>query len=341
MSHRPYTLADWSKGDSITLKANPDWWKIDQQPLLTQEATFTFVANESTMAAGLSNGDIDGTFVVPSGAALTKLTQADNGTLYTGPSTAQFVMIPTDVSGDGPLGDVQVRQALAKSIDYPGILSSVMPGTSAPLRAVVPPGAFGYARDAYQRAYDSFSEPAIDIDGAKALLQEAGDTHPTVSLAFPSDGELSVNIAEAIQSNAKAAGFNIVLKPLSDAQFFPLFSSAKARGKYDAFLTDWYVDIPEPLELYLPMTTPRNSVNMSNYDNPAVTALLTTANRTLDDAERAQLVIKAQEQITQDLVWIPIAYELGALYLSNELGGATSAQPYSFYAPWLATLGGR
>jgi peptide/nickel transport system substrate-binding protein len=337
----PYTLASWKKGQSITLQANDHWWNVGSHPLLTRKVTFTFVASDSTLAAGLTNGDIDGSYTVPSGAALTKLTQSDTGTLYTGPSTAQLVLIPTDVAGDGPLGNVKVRQALAKSIDYNGILSTLMPHTGAPLRAVVPPGAFGYARDTYQKAYDAFADPALDIAGAKKLLQRAHDLHPTLTFAFPSSQDLSVNMAEAIQSSAKAAGFNIVLKPLADAQFFALFSSAKARAKYDMFLTDWYADIPEPLELYLGMTTPGNSINMSDYDDQTVTQLLQKANVTPDDEQRAQLVVQAQATITHDEAWIPLAYELGTLYLNNKLGGATSASPYNIYAPWLATLGGR
>jgi peptide/nickel transport system substrate-binding protein len=337
----PYTLASWKKGDSITLAANPRWWDAADHPQLTRQITFTFVASDSTLASALTNGDVDGTFIVPGGGALTKLTHAANGQLYVGPSTSQLVLVPTQLTGSSALANPLVRQALADSIDYKGILSTIYGPTGAPLRAIVPPGAFGYAQKTFQDAYDALPQPSLDITAAKKLLAQAGDPHPTVTIGVPSSVDTFVNIAEAIQSSAKQAGFNVKIKSMSDADFYPLYSSAKARQQVDAFITDWYVDIPDPLELYMQIGTPGSAADFGGYDNKHVTSLLNQARQTLDDQKRAELVVKAQATITKDQVWIPMAYELGTMFLSNKLGGVTSASPYNDYAPWAAGLGAR
>jgi peptide/nickel transport system substrate-binding protein len=337
----PYELESWKKGDNLTLVANEHWWDIANHPLLTKKATFSFIADDSTLAAALTNGDVEGTFVLPGGAALTKLTHASDGKVYVGPSTTQLVLVPTQLQGTGPLSDPRVRDALLKSIDVRGIASTIYGPTGQPLRAIVPPGAFGYATSTYQKAYDAIAAPAQDVAGAKKLLEEAGDRHPSITIGVPSSSSSFVNVAEAIQSNAEQAGFEVKIKAMSDADFYPLYSSAKARTKVDAFVTDWFADIADPLELYMQIATPGAAADFGGYHDPATTALLARARSTLDDDQRAQLVVQAQKSITDDNVWLPLVYELGTLFLNNRLGGATSASPYTMYAPWLADLGAR
>jgi peptide/nickel transport system substrate-binding protein len=337
----PYELGSWKKGDSLTLVANPHWWNAGQHPVLTKKATFSFISDDSTLTAALTNGDVDGSFILPGGAALTKLTHASDGTVYVGPSTTQLALVPTQLHGDGPLSDPRVREALLKSIDVAGIASTIYGPTGQTLRAIVPPGTFGYAKATYQKAYDAFPAPAQDLAGAKKLLQEAGEERPTVTIGVPSSSASFVSIAEAIQSNAEQAGFEVKIKSMSDADFYPLYSSAKARAKVDAFVTDWFADIADPLELYMQIATPGAAADFGGYHDPATTALLTRARSTLDDEQRAQLVVQAQQSITDDNVWLPLVYELGTLFLNNRLGGATSASPYTMYAPWLADLGAR
>ncbi|MFI7114828.1 ABC transporter substrate-binding protein [Nonomuraea sp. NPDC050227] len=337
----PYTVESWKKGDSITLAANDRWWGAGRRPLLARRVKFTFIADDSTVASALANGDVDGTFSVPGGAALSKLTNTAGGKMYLGPSTAQTAVVPTRLTGTGPLANPLVREALSYSIDYPGIISTIFGPTAKPLRAIVPPGAFSYATATFQQAYDALPEPRRDIATAKRLLAQAGTPHPAVTIAVPSGSADLVRVGEAIQSNSKQAGFDITIKSMPDADFYPLFSSADARAKVDAFVTDWFADIPDPLELYQQIGTPGSAADFGGYDNPKVAALLDQARSTPDAERRAQLVVQAQQAITRDRVWIPVAYSLGAMFLNNRLGGVTSASPYSLYSPWLTTLGGR
>ncbi|MEV8631910.1 ABC transporter substrate-binding protein [Streptosporangium sp. NPDC051023] len=337
----PYTVASWKKGDSITLAANDRWWGANRRPLLARTVKFTFIADDSTVASALANGDVDGTFAVPGGAALTKLTNTASGKLHLGPSTAQTALVPTRLTGTGPLANPLVREALSSSIDYSGIISTIFGPTAKPLRAIVPPGAFSYATATFQQAYDALPERRRDIAAARRLLAQAGTPHPAMTLAVPSSVADLVRVGEAIQSNAKEAGFTITIKSMPDADFYPLFSSADARAKVDAFITDWFADIPDPLELYEQIGTPGSAADFGGYDDKKVAALLDQARSTPDAEQRAQLIVQAQQAITRDNVWLPIAYSLGTMFLNNRLGGATSASPYSFYSPWLTTLGGR
>ncbi|WP_208751214.1 ABC transporter substrate-binding protein [Arthrobacter sp. PM3] len=338
----PYSLEKWTPGDSIVLKRNEHWWNIDKQPLQTKAAKFTFLTDNSTMTSALLNGDLDGTMDIDS-TSISQLQNAKNGELLAGPSTRQFVLIPTKLGtgSDSPLADPKIRQALAKSIDYKGLLSSVWSGLSKPLRTIVPPGAWGYSGGIYQDGYNKFTDPERDIEGAKKLLAEAGNTHPKIVMAVPSDFQQYVTVGESIQSNAKDAGFDIELRPLAGAESSALFSDEKAREKVDVFVSDFYSDIADPTELYMQIGMPKGPSNFGNYDNPQAASLLEQARATSDDNKRAELTVEAQDIMTKDLVWIPVAYPLQSVFLNSRLGGATAGFLSSLYTPWLAKIGGR
>lgn len=338
----PYKVAKWNQGDSLVLETNDHWWNIAEQPLLTKSVKFTFLTDDATITSALLNGDIDGNMNLSS-SSLPQLTKTDRGKVYAGPSTMQFALIPTNLSSDSEsaLADPLVRQALAKSIDYPGLLSSVWAGLSEPLRTIVPPGAWGYSQQIFQDGYDEFSDPVRDVEGAKALLAQAGTPNPKVVLAIPADVPMYVTIGESIQSNAKEAGFDFELRALAGAEATALYSDQGARDQVDAFLTDFFSDIPEPLQLYMQVGMPEGAANYNLYDNEEVTSLIEQARGTIDDDTRAKLTVQAQTIMTKDLVWVPIAYPLQSVFLSDKLGGMTTSAAVSLHTPWLAKLGAR
>lgn len=336
----PYKLQEWISGEQLTLSANPGWWNAAADRQLTERLTFTFITNDSTLTSALLNGDVDGSYTVPSGATFNKLSATDSGEVFIGPSTSERVLIPTQLNGDSALADPKVREALAKSIDYAGLLATQGPAY-APLRALMPPGTFGYAKDTFQAAYDAFPEPSRDIPAAKKLLADAGKPNPTVVLAVPSSAADFVATAEAIQSNAKEAGFNIEIKSMSDADFYPLFSDPAARAKVDAFISDWLADVPDPLSFYSQLVTPGSGVDFGGYDNPEARALVDEALAAQDDESRAAITVEVQAKVMKDLVWLPVMYDKSTLFLNNRLAGPPPYSMFSFYAPWAATLGGR
>lgn len=336
----PYTLQSWNSGTDIVLKANDKWWGRTATPQRAASVKFTFLTDDATITSALLNGDIDGEFDIPT-TTVTKLQASPSGAVYFGPSTSQLVLAPTKLAGGSPLSNPTVRQAFADSIDYKGILASIMSGLGQPLRAAAPPGSWGYAQSVYQSAYDKLPEPTQNLERAKQLLAQSGEKNPTVTLAVPSDIPEYITIGTAIQSNAAQAGFKVNLKPLPSADFYALYSDPKARAGIDLFLNDYYADVPDPLELYVQFGNPGGAADFGGYKNQQVITLLTQAQQTIDDTKRAELTVQAQAILTKDLVWIPIAYPAWSLYLNKRFGGAVAAFPYVLYAPWLPSIGGR
>src|SRR5207245_2187798 len=89
-------------------------------------------------------------------------------------------------------------------------------------------------------------------------------------------------------------------------QYGSLFTDEKARADYDGFLTVNYLEFPEPAAMYASYTSKEGIQNFNGYTDAAVEDALTKAQATEDPAARAQLVLQAQDKISQDLPWIPI-----------------------------------
>lgn len=337
----PYELERWDKGDSITLARHAGWWNREERPQRAARVRFRFITDDATVTSALANGDIDGSFDL-SRAAIAKLGKATGGTIYMGPSTKQQVLIPTQLENEAsPLSNPRLREALAKSLDYDGIVTTFLSGAGEPLRAIMPPGSWGTGRDVYEAAYEQLPAPAQDIEGARRLIAESGIERPEIVIAVPGDIPEYRAIGETIQSNARQVGFEVKLRPLPSAEFNALYSDPEARARVDAFFSDYYADIPDPLELYMQLGVPDGAADFGGYRRPEVARLLEEARGSADEQRRAELTAQAQQRITEDRVWIPITYPYQTLYLKDGIGGATVAFPAVMYWPWLPDVGGR
>ncbi|WP_106400784.1 ABC transporter substrate-binding protein [Actinocorallia populi] len=329
----PYKFGGWEQGQSITLTRNDSWWNTEVEPKV-ENLTFKFVTDPAAQAAALAGGDLDGQFAVPR-AAHGQL--ADKGNLLFGQSlSTTFLGV---LKQDGALGDPALRQALQAVIDYQGIIKSVYQGTAQPLRALVPPSAWGYAEDVFQAEYDRLPEPAQDLEKAEKLVAQSAKAKEKIVLAYPTTSEEHTKIAAAIADSGEQAGLNIELRPLNSQDYGAIFASPEARAALDVFLVDGYLDFPEPLTYYVYFLT-GSFYNFAGYSNKAYDAAVSTALGLEDPAARAREVAKAQATMAQDLVNIPIATQHVNVYYGPGLAGLVPRQNY-VYTPWAVELGGR
>ncbi|NUO96440.1 MAG: ABC transporter substrate-binding protein [Nonomuraea sp.] len=328
----PYQPGGWTQGQNITLTRNDAWWNGSVKPKV-KNLRFTFVSDPSAQSAALASGDVDGQFNVPR-AAHDQL--SGKGRLLFAPSLAPTFLAV--INQTGALSDPAARQAVQALIDYRGVIGSVYQGTAQPLRALVPPQAWGYAKDVYQAEYDKLPQPAQDLDRAKQLVAGSAKAKEKIVLAYTTAIEEETRIATAIADAATQAGMKIELKPLTAEQFGAVFASAQARAGIDMFLSTGYLDFPEPLAYYQFFTT-GNFYNFGGYSDKDYDAAIAQAMVTEDPAARAAEVAKAQTIMAKDLATIPIATQYVNVYYGPALTGLVPRQSY-LYTPWAASLGG-
>ncbi len=330
----PFRLADWVKGERLVFERHEGYWNSELRAKAAR-VEVPFISNESTMVSALVGGEIDGTFDVPP-AAIEQLQQSDAGTLYFGPSMQSYDVIVSDFSG--PLGDERIRRALMLALDREGIISAAVNGRAEPLKAIVAPSSWGYAQETFQQGWDALPPAEQNLEEAQALVQEAGVPTETIVLANLAEDEELLIIATALQDAATKLGMKLDIQTLPVGKYGPLFFDAEAREGIDMFLTGWYTDVPEPLNMYGTIFTSDGGSNYNGYSNPEYDRLISKALETDDPEARAGLINQAQVISVEDAPWIPLYAPNVRLFLGSRISGAPASFVYLYY-PWAAEIG--
>lgn len=336
MCSGPFKLDTWETGKGVKMVPNADYWDSSlPKPKLTS-LTLIGVPDDATFTAGVKTGAIDGGYAI----ALSTLGQLESDpdvSVYQGPPYLAAAMVISATKG--PLADPKVRQAVSMALDRKGIINTVFKGAGNIPHALQGSGTWGTAFDTFQAAYDAL--PAMEQDLAKAQEQAKalGVEGQTVRIGT-SSGIPALNAeALAFKAACEAVGLKVELNNVSPSNYINFFIDPAAWSSVDAFATSNYGDYADPASLYKSMAYPGGSQNYSGYDNADVKAALDAARSEADETKRAEYVITAQKQITEDLVWFPMVAANNVLVMNKSVTGAPATFVYMF-GPWASYLGG-
>jgi len=161
----PYILKSWTRGQKMTLEANPTWWGNEKYPNRPQTVVVRPITEGTTRVKALQAGEIDIAHkVFPHFVPQIK---ADANLDAIGVPSVRIVYIGMFTTHGGPLADVRVRQAVNYAIDAPAIYKTFLAGYAEPAHQMFHPWTqFGYNAEKQWYGFD----PAK----AKQLLKEAG-----------------------------------------------------------------------------------------------------------------------------------------------------------------------
>jgi peptide/nickel transport system substrate-binding protein len=336
MCSGPFKLDSWKTGQGVKMVPNPDYWDTSLPTPKVTSLTVIGTPDDATLTAGLSSGAIDGSY----GTGISTLGKMEKGSsvsVYQGAPYATAAMVVSATKG--PLADVAGRRALSEAIDRQGIIDTVYQGAGSIPHAAAASGTWGYARSAFQSAYDALPAMARDESKAKADAEAAGITGETITIGTSSGIPTVQTETLAVQQAAEAIGLKVKLKNVSPSNYINFFIDPKYFGSVDMFSTINYGDYADPAALYNSFAMPGGSQNFSGYANPQVTQKMNAARGEADPAKRAQDVIAAQKIITDELVWIPLVAPNTVLVMNKKVTGPPSTFSFMF-GPWASYLGG-
>lgn len=235
-SSGPYKLDNAVNG-TLTLVKNDQYWG-EERAGKTDTMVFKTIVDEEAVQA-LQNGDVDvidpSSPTVDTKAALEQI--GENVTVDTGTSLT-FSHIDLDQRPGAVFEDVKVRQAFQACVPRADMVDKfVTPidpeGTVMNLREYQP------GQPDYDRVLDGApaaqGDGTADIEGAKALLAEAGKTEPVkVSLMFASTSQLRADMVALVKDSCDKAGFEIIPQP--EAEWSAKLSQP---GSWDAVIFGW------------------------------------------------------------------------------------------------------
>jgi len=305
-----FMLKSRQPGLETTLVPFAGWWGEATHNIT--EATFTPIQNPATAVAALLSGDVDLINPVPiqdaarlSGNDAVKVIQGIEARVIMLGFAHQADMLKygDDAGKPNPFKDVRVRSAVAKAINVPAILQTIMRGNAEPASQLVSPAMRGYSTAHAAR-------PAYDVDAAKALLAEAGYADGfSFGLKCPNDRYLN---DEAVCQAAVGMLAQIGITAELDAMPVRTYWPELREDNFDMYLLGWSpgtFDHEHPIRFLA--STPNKekklgSWNFGDYSNARIDTLLPMIQSEIDDAKRQAMIDEVTQLYQSEHAYVPL-----------------------------------
>ncbi len=306
----PYVFVNWTRGESITLKANESYW--GGAPSI-KAVKFQVITDSAAQVAALRSHQVDLVPGVPLGSFQT-VEQTPGVSLVTTSGNRVFGLMFSE-RGNTPLRDVAVRKALLHAVDVKSLITNQMAGKATALQGQLAGSNFV--------GFDSALQPfKYDPQQAKQGLAAAG--YPNgLSLEFvypngryPQDAELG----QAISQQLALAGVTAKQRPLEGGAFLTALNAGQFKDMYLA----GYLVAPDAQILYQNVLA--STSHPSYWSDPGFDAILNQASRTVDPAQRAALLKQATDFLYDQAPFVPLFAANDVYAISNRVHGF---QPYN------------
>jgi len=284
----PFAFASQKSGDSIILKANPNYWGGAPK---VPGVTFRFISEPSTALSALQAGEIDWTDSIPT-QRVAQLKNDDSVKLAVTPSNDYWYLALNEARE--PWKDARVRQAIAYAIDRKAIVQATSYGTATANQLAIPEG------NPWYTPYDTYR---YDINKAKSLLGEAGASPENLEMLVTSEYPETVTAAQVIADNLKPLGITVNIRTVD----FATWLDEQNNGNFDMLMMGWLGNI-DPDDFYYAQHHTDGSSNAQKFSNPDVDRLL--------DAGRVEVNQQARHDDYAKAATI-IADQVSYIYLYN------------------------
>lgn len=337
----PYVVDEIVEDQYISISANPLFtWGPSPK---FEKITIRTIADSTTALQALESGELDIWSGQPTADILQLANEIDTATVQTG-DQASHEHVDLTVNNGGPFdpatygGDeekaLKVRQAFLKTIPREEIVEKIIKPLNPEavvrnthLVSIADPERYPVLSESNGSA--DYAE--VDIDGAKALLAEAGVTGPVeVGFWYPEGNVRRGQEFELISASAALAGFELVDESEPDWVFTD--PSAEPINPHDATLFAWSqtsLAVGGSDQIYACYDDPMaKGGNYNGYCDEEVTEALKTLNVTSDFDEQTDLLEAAETGIWADAVSIPI-FQFPGLTVNSDKVTEVKAMPLS------------
>jgi peptide/nickel transport system substrate-binding protein len=333
ISAGPYRLVRWDRGTQLVWRAF-DGYVLGKPKI--DEVVYRIISDPQTVVANLLAGEAHTSLGIAlgqqSGATLKEQwARNGEGTVIAIPTRYRFmdIQFKPDVMGQPALNDVRVRRAMVLGLDRTTLTEIATAGLAEVTEVFMSP-----TDEFYQRATQVVRKYTYDVNGALALLREAGwskqgDTlvnaagQPFTLDIFSSEGadnelEQGILAAEYRKLGAQVTETVYPRSRQSDREF---------RAKFSVFNpTALQIEVPETLAFGLTDTcaSPNSrwvGNNRGCWSNAEFDRQYQIASTSLDRNERGNAVIEAQRIVNDEVGKIPLSYRTDTIGLRKGLVG--------------------
>lgn len=299
----PFVFEEYVPTTRLTVTKNAEYWDTGKPYLDGIE--FTPISDDTQRTNAIITDTVD--FVEYAPLADIERLRGESSLMIAGDINTNIRFIGINLRRE-PFSDVRVRRAMAMALNRAEILEPATFGNGTATEVIFPEGNW---------AHVDVAETPQDIEGAKALLAEAG---------FPDGFELEILSWSAysflsqpsyvIQSQLEAIGITSEVVLEENATYIDRYILS---GEFDFDITvtgtSGFVD---PNDVYADNFLSTSTSNAAGYNNPMVDQLIADGIATTDQAARAEIYTRLQTILLEDLPWINlfIANQYEAMKLS-------------------------
>lgn len=310
-----YRLESWESGLSISLLANPDYYR--GKPRIAK-VVYKIIPDLQTQFLELKSGGLDMMGLTPlqfsrqTGSAefkraFRKYKYLTNSYTYLGYNL------------ENPLfGDVRVRRALTHAIDKEEIVRAVLMGHGQPAASPYKPGTVWIN--------EGLEDPPFAPERSRSLLADAGWYDSDGDGVLEKDGrdfefriltnqgnESRLKTATIIQQRLAEVGVKAEVRVVEWSAFINDFIDKR---KFEAVVLGWSLSLdPDQYDIWHSSKTGEKEFNFVSFADPEVDRLLEEGRRTFDLAARKRIYDRFQEILVeqQPYTFLYVAESLPAL----------------------------
>lgn len=277
----PYTLADYRKGDSITLDVNEDYW--GEAPS-NGGVVYQYYADPTALNNALITGAVDLVTSQSNPDSLSEFESADFQ-IIEGTSTTKELLAFNDRIA--PFDDVNVRKAVYSAIDREQLLDAIWDGRGQLIGSMVPPSEPWYLDLADNNPYD----PELAAD----LLEQAGYADGfSFTIDTPESGVHST-VAEFLQTELAKVGITVEINIITDDEWYEkVYTQHDFEATLQGHVNDRDVNFYGDPDFYW------------GYDDAEVQDWLAQAEQADTEQQQTELLTRVNQKISDDAasVWL-------------------------------------
>jgi peptide/nickel transport system substrate-binding protein len=300
----PFRFASWSKGRSLILTRNPDYWGGGAR---VDKVIFKFMPDSLGRLLQIRNGSADMAHI-KSGKEYDELARNNEIVMYSNPSiVTHYLGFNTRKK---PFDRKEVRAAFLHIINKEYIVKQVFQNLAIPAYNPLPQPLFPDQKIQEVNSYN--------LEAARALLKTAGLPNGFHCSLYFADGQIGVQeIADILAIYARKVGIQITKIKLP----FTELVRAAGRGEHDMLLMGWTTGPDPDFFLYPLFTFGPGNRNRFFYENPELTRLLDQGKTTLDKVQRERIYNQALDILKKDVPWIPLFHLIDIMACNRKVNG--------------------
>ncbi|MGH3588899.1 MAG: ABC transporter substrate-binding protein, partial [Pseudonocardia sp.] len=283
----PFTLAQRTPNQSITLEANPAFWGgAPAAPSLE----FRVIPDETSIVSALQSGNVD--FAVFDDPLVAQSAEGSGSTVSKTPQLSYHVLQLN--ARKSPLDNLDVRLAIQCAIDRQQVLDTAALGEGEVVGPITSPA---YRSDPAARPC-----PQRDVEAARRHLAAAGHAGGLTLSTIVSQGEYATSVNEAtnIQAQLAEAGITLNLEVLESGAYVDRWVAADFQSAVAL-----NGGRPDPDGMYGRYFTSTGNLNdVAGYSSPELDALFAQGKATADPAARKAVYQQVSRHLEDNAVWV-------------------------------------